>query len=91
MQIFASLNFTTMNVSGTVYQITRKDTMEVLLEGLVRHSGDTIYPAQDEPYLLDEFPNLSFQCELYNFQCDGLAIDTFDFCIPVSELAKYKI
>jgi hypothetical protein len=80
-----------MNVSGTVYQIIRKDTMEILLEGLVRHSGDTIYPAQDEPYLLDEFPNLPFECELYHFQCDGLEIHIFDFCIPVSDLVRYKI
>lgn len=80
-----------MNVSGVVYQITRKNTMEILLEGLLRHSEDKIYPAQDEPYLLDEFPNLLYECEAHHFQCEGLEINTFDFCIPVKELAKYKV
>jgi hypothetical protein len=80
-----------MNVSGTVYRITRKHTMEIVLEGLVSNSEDTIYPAQDEPCLLEEFPDLPFECDWHHFHCDGLEIHTFDFCIPVSELVRYKI
>jgi hypothetical protein len=73
-------------MEALAYRIIRLSDEEVLFEGIVRHSEDSIYPAQTEPHLLEEFPDLPHQCELHHFQVKGLAIKTIAFDISWNEI-----
>jgi len=79
-----------MLVTGFVYQIKREDNDEVVLEGVLRNSEDTIYPAQHEPYLLEEFPTLPHECEFHHFSVPGLYTEGFYFSTTVSHLLMWK-
>lgn len=75
---------------GFAYQIKRQDNNEVLFEGILRHSEDTIYPAQEEPYLKEEFPELPYEVEFYHFKVPGLYTEGFYFSVPITGLLMWK-
>lgn len=77
-------------MQATAYQIIRLSDDEVLLEGIVRDSEDRIYPAQEEPYLVEEFPDMPYECELHHFQVTGCAIKTFNFEISWNEAIRRR-
>lgn len=77
-------------VTGFVYTIRKEDTKEIILQGILRNSEDSIYPAQEEPYLLEEFPDLPHECEFHHFKVKGLVAEGFYFSTTVSELLKWK-
>lgn len=77
-------------VSGFVYQIKRQDNNEVVFEGVLRNSEDTIYPAQEEPYLKEEFPTLPYECEFHHFKVPGLYTEGFYFSAPISAMLMWK-
>jgi hypothetical protein len=77
-------------VVAFAYQIKEQETNEVLFEGILRNSEDSIYPAQESPELLKEFPTLPHECEFRHFRVNGLYTEGFYFDIPMSELEKWK-
>lgn len=79
-----------MFVTGFAYQIKRKDTGKVVFAGILRNSEDTIYPAQHEPHLLEEFPTLPYECKFHRFEVMGLMAEGFYFTTTVKELWKWK-
>jgi hypothetical protein len=79
-----------MLVTGFAYEIKRKNTGEVVFAGILRNSEDTIYPAQHEPYLLEEFPTLPYECEFHHFSVPGLYTEGFYFSTTVSHLLMWK-
>jgi hypothetical protein len=75
-------------MQAVAYQIRRQDNNEILIEGIVRDSEDTIYPSQDESYLLEEFPDLPSQVELHHFKVKGLVMETKNFTITWKQLLE---
>ena len=79
-----------MLVTGFIFEIKRKSTNEVLLQGILRNSEDTIYPAQERPDVLEEFPELPHECQFHHFKVSGLVAEGFYFSTTVQELEKWK-
>lgn len=78
-------------MKATAYQIIRLSDEEVLDEGIVSDSESTIYPAQNEPYLVEEFPDMPYECELHHFQVTGCAIRTVQFDITWEQANEHKM
>lgn len=78
-------------MEGFAYEIKRQDTNETILQGILRNSEDTIYPAQEEPYLVEEFPSLPYECEFHHFKVEGLIASGFYFDTSIEELEKWKV
>lgn len=49
---------------------------EIVLEGIVRNSEDTIYPSQETGIV-----DLPYECELHHFKAEGYIIETCNFII----------
>ncbi len=77
-------------MKATAYRIINERTNEVELEGIVRHTADNIYPAQDRPDLVEEFPNLPYEVELHHFQVEGLRVETYNFSLTWEEATRLK-
>lgn len=74
-----------MYANGFIYQIERNDTKEVVIAGITSNSEATICPAQIEPYLLDEFPSLPFECEMHKFKVPGLTLKVEQFTLDTED------
>lgn len=75
---------------AVAYRIKRQDDNQVLVQGIVRNSVDTIFPAP-EINKLTEFPELPFQCELHKFKVKGLVLETIEFELTWEEVLNKKI
>lgn len=75
-------------MDAIAWRITNEKTGQVLLEGIVTSLYDTIYPAQEEPYLKEEFPELPYEVELKDFKVEGLQIETLNFEISWEQVAN---
>ena len=58
---------------------------EIVLEGIVRDSEDTIYPQQETG--IDELP---YECELHHFKANGYIIETCNFVITRNIIKQYR-
>lgn len=76
-------------MEAVAYRIFRTSDSETLFEGIVRNTEDNIYPAQEEPYLLNEFPDLPFECELHHFKVKGLSVLVVPFEIEFDEIIRH--
>ena len=59
---------------------------EIVLEGIVRNSEDTIYPQQETG--IEELP---YECELHHFKANGYIIETCNFIITRDIVKQYRI
>lgn len=78
-------------MNAIAYRATNSQTQEVLFEGIVNYMSDTIYPAQVEPSLREEFPTLPYEVELQHFSILGITMEIFEFSISFEEIVKYKV
>lgn len=78
-----------MLVTGFVYEIKNAQG-EVVLSGILHHSEDVFYPAQERPDLLEHYPTLPYECEFHHFAVMGLKPSGFYFSTTVKELEKWK-
>lgn len=54
---------------------------DIVEEGIIKDSEDTIYPAQTTG--IEELP---FECEAHHFKCDGYKLEGFYFNISRGEI-----
>jgi hypothetical protein len=58
---------------------------EIVLEGIVRNSEDTIYPQQETG-----IEDLPYECELHHFESKGYIIETCNFVITRDIVKQYR-
>ena len=71
-------------MTGTYYAIKETSTNEIVDEGVIRHSEDTIYPGQNTG--IDALPS---ECEAHHFEAKGYSIEICSFSITRDIVKKY--
>lgn len=68
-------------IEACYYSILDMETEEIVDEGIIRNSEDTIYPGQNTG--IDELPS---ECEAHHFQVKGYGILLLNFSISRDDL-----
>lgn len=68
------------------YKIKHELTEEIVAEGIIRNSEDTIFPQQESG--IEEFP---YECEAHHFNHYGYKLSGFEFDIPSHVLFRYRL
>ena len=66
-----------------------KILQKTILEGIIRNSEDTIYPAQEIDN--EDYPDLPYECEAHHFQCMGAKLEGFEINIPSDIIYTFKV
>jgi hypothetical protein len=71
---------------ATYYQIIKESTNEIVDEGIIRNSEDTIYPGENTG-LIDELPS---ECEAHKFKAKGYKINICNFTIGNKTIVHFR-
>jgi len=70
---------------GTYYAIKHKIDDEIVLEGIIRNTEDTIYPQQETG--IEELP---YECEAHHFRSENYKIEMCNFVITRDFVRKNR-
>lgn len=73
-------------MEATYYAIKETSTEDIVLEGIIKNSEDTIYPQQETG-----IEKLPYECEVHHFKVDGYKIEICDFIITREFVKQNRI